>query len=95
MNRDETRKAAEVMLAYADGELVEQARAYEGMSAREWHLHREMTWDWSRYEYRIKPKPREFYIDTDSMHVYSLEEFGYRSAQMDMNNCILVREVIE
>ena len=59
MDRTETRKAAEIMLAYADGVEVECKD-----KGSKWHGGRSCgVWDWNNYEYRIKPQePREFKI---------------------------------
>lgn len=59
MNRDDTRKAAETMLAWASGKEVEARTRIEGA---EWYRVEAPLWDWSVTEYRIKPEPREFYI---------------------------------
>ncbi len=58
MNRDETKKAIEVMQAYVDDKEVE-SRNVSGSSS--WGS-TFTTWNWSRFEYRIKPKPREFWL---------------------------------
>jgi hypothetical protein len=71
VNRKETRKAAEVMLAYADGADI-QLRP-RGMNINpEWGTKvfgGEATWNWGVYEYRIKPrvkpKPREFWVNPE------------------------------
>lgn len=54
MTREEARKAAEVMLAYADGKEIEYL--YNG----EWEDALNPTFDWYEEEYRIKPKQPKF-----------------------------------
>lgn len=57
MTREEAKKAAEVMMAYADGEKVEGLKRGDA----EW---RESAlppvFNWCRYEYRVKPKQEKF-----------------------------------
>lgn len=53
MTREEARKAAEVMLAYADGKEIECR--YRKNSV--WMEVNSPAWDFSDYFYRIKPQP--------------------------------------
>ncbi|QFT69641.1 hypothetical protein FIU93_22850 [Labrenzia sp. THAF35] len=53
MTRDEARKAAELMQAYADGAEVEWC--FRGTLRPEWHEDEAPTFDWYSYEYRVKP----------------------------------------
>lgn len=50
MTREEARKAAEVMLAYANGEEIE---CHDGTSIS----NENPTFNWFVAEYRVKPKP--------------------------------------
>jgi len=62
MNRKETRKAIEVMQAYVDGAEIEcLSKKINYESERDWYTEEPM-WHWPSWEYRIKPKPREFWI---------------------------------
>lgn len=55
MTKEETRKFAEVMLAWADGEEIEfRQREDEGGV---WNAIQKPSWDWILNEYRIKSKP--------------------------------------
>ncbi len=54
MTRNEARKAAEVMLAYADGKEIDNRRNGENT----WNTASEPTFDWWKYKYRIKPQPK-------------------------------------
>lgn len=54
MTREEARKAAEVMLAYADGKEVE---FYEYDTDNKWKVDHSPVFDWSNLEYRIKKEP--------------------------------------
>lgn len=54
MTREEARKAAEVMIAYANGEKIE-------MRDRErdhWMQGKTVNFNWGVFDYRIKPKPK-------------------------------------
>lgn len=54
MTQKEAREAAEVMMAYADGEKVGGRKR----GGAEWRESALPVFDWCRYEYRVKPKPR-------------------------------------
>ena len=54
MKRNEARKAAEVMLAYAGGKEVE----YKNEALKDWSSTSVPNFDWSKHEYRIKPQPK-------------------------------------
>ena len=55
MTREEAKKAAEVMMAYADGEKVEGRKRGDA----EWcESTFQPVFNWCRYEYRVKSKPR-------------------------------------
>lgn len=52
MTRDEARKAAEVMRAYADGKEIEFLNL-----GKEWITTLNPMFDWELFDYRIKPEP--------------------------------------
>lgn len=54
MNREEIKKAAEIMLAYANGKEIEWKEA-EGNS--NWKCCTDPCFDWFRHNYRIKSEP--------------------------------------
>ena len=54
MNREEARKAAEVMLAYANGKEIERSRENEN----DWMVADNPIFDWSCNDYRIRHKPK-------------------------------------
>lgn len=54
MTREEARKAAEIMLAYANGEEIER---YDDFKS-EWEEVTNCTFDWFTYDYRVKPKEK-------------------------------------
>lgn len=57
MDKLETKSAANIMLAYADGEKIEFSDFSE-----EWIEIDEPTWDFSEFSYRIKAKPLECWV---------------------------------
>lgn len=64
MNHEETRFAAKVMAAWAEGKTVQ---AKDKHAANLWFDcasgdEDSMSWNWSEMEYRIKPEPRVFYF---------------------------------
>jgi hypothetical protein len=84
MNRDDTRKAAEVMLAYADRAEVQ----FRGHESSLWlDLLPNPGWNFEKFEYRIKPKPREGWVSLLAIHE---EVNACRNA-----GCIHVIEVID
>ena len=61
MNREETAEAIKVMQASVDGAWIEYTEK-GGRAPIEWHYTDIPAWHWMTEEYRIKPKPREFFI---------------------------------
>lgn len=57
MTREEARKAAEVMLAYANGEEIETCYP-NSLYEKEWYSTTIPAFDFQTKEYRIKPKPK-------------------------------------
>jgi len=64
MNREETKKAIEVMQAYVDGEKV-QVKVMHNSGWQGYGKGAPM-WNWEKVDYRIKPKPREVWINSYS-----------------------------
>jgi hypothetical protein len=58
MNKDETKKAIEVMQAYVDGADIE----YQQHDTPLWTrlVSDRPAWNWNQGNFRIKPKPREW-----------------------------------
>ena len=80
MNRERTKELLPVFQAFADGENIQ----------RFWNdtWHPEIGPMWTGGEkYRIKPKPREFWVNPDKMSVWSTKGTD--------NDCIKVREVLD
>ena len=61
MNREDTKKAIEIMQAYVDGAEIEAQFLDNGNWAKE-TKDLGPTWNFCACSYRIKPKPREFWV---------------------------------
>lgn len=73
MNREETRKAAEVMLHYANGGEVQYQNIRRVPVG--WMNSESPDWDWYECKYRIKPKPIE-------ITAYAVECGGVRTVHI-------------
>ncbi len=92
MNKKEIAEAILVMEAWRQDESIQirdkssECRKWRPIGT-EYQGAAQPTWDWEHDEYRIKPKPREFWIDPQNTlsanHVPAPDE-----------NWILVREVL-
>ena len=58
MDRNEARKAAEVMLAYADGKEIEWKDKSGLRNSGEWVPNKLIHFNWEANDYRIKPEPK-------------------------------------
>ncbi len=83
MDKEQTRRAAEVMLAWASGETIE----WKLQSGTKWEAttnkDSRISWDWLTWEYRIKPKEDCVFLGKDwpfsacSQIRGELERLGY------------------
>jgi len=62
MNREDTREAAQVMMAYADGKEVEIRHRYRKEG---WHIRGIPIWDWVNTEYRVKKRSGKVWLLID------------------------------
>ena len=93
MNREATKKAIEVMQAYVDGADFEVQAKYDTI----WHMPKggdtTPQWNFQNRNYRIKLKPREFWITIEppgeTLVAWSVEPMNIDGTR------IKVREVIE
>jgi hypothetical protein len=91
-----TEDKIKVMQAHLDGAKIEvrDRNTYDP-----WRLAITPVWDWYHYEYRVKPEPREFYINIYAGHTgYPYPTKDAADKDSEHNNrleCIHVREVIE
>ena len=58
MDRNEARKAAEVMLAYADGKEIEWKDRSGRRNNGKWVSNNLVHFNWENNDYRIKPEPK-------------------------------------
>ena len=58
MNREEARKAAEVMLAYANGKEIEWKDRSGRRNNGKWVLNKLVHFNWENNDYRIKSEPK-------------------------------------
>lgn len=56
MNKEQTKKAIEVMQAFVDGKTI-QFRPINRVEWSELELHSSIIWNWHNIDYRIKPEP--------------------------------------
>ena len=92
MNREETKKAIEVMQAYVDGKDLEHKSPY-GKKWIQLSVNGHLSWDWATNKYRIKPQePREFWVHPDPNHDSRYHNcVGHKPVNEDY---IKVREVL-
>lgn len=64
MNKQETAEAIKVMQAFVDGEEIQLCEPLSKLDSQvNWRdLTGEPGWVWHKFQYRIAPKPREFWI---------------------------------
>lgn len=95
MNIEETKKAIEVMQAFVDGKPCEWKFEHIGP----WDRVFRPTWDWHKHDYRIKPEPKEIWVneyDDGSASAYNSEDkalYAYNDGAT--RKAVRYREVIE
>jgi len=89
MNKQQTRDAIKVMQAYVDGEEIEVRGSTVEWIAEDLGV---IPWQWSTCEYRIKPKPREFWINPEAD---DSDAIIYEAFNPDDADYIKVREVLD
>lgn len=89
MTPTQLKEAAQVMLAAAEGKQVQYMPRSTGQWVPTgWAENDSPSWDWHLYEYRIKPEPREWWVDLNTGKCHVLEPSSTH------NDVIKVREVI-
>lgn len=94
MNIEETKKAIEVMQAFVDGKPCEWKFERRGP----WDRVRRPTWNWCENDYRIKPEPKNIWVNEykDCMAVHESAEDANENAGNDaVRKAVHYREVIE
>ena len=90
MKRERAKELLPVIQAFADGEEIE-CRNIRQRDRQDWHSINDPGWCKSN-EYRIKPEPREFWIDlTEREFIESGKGSKYWGEE---NDVIKVREVL-
>ena len=93
MNKEETRKAIEVMQAWIDGEEIEWYSSVSGWT----RVNTVPLWEWYEHKYRIKPKPRSIWVNEYegqiSSNVFFAKESADRAASQRRTSCVEFREV--
>ena len=90
MNREETEKAIEVMQAYVDGAEIESRLC----GTDEWIGVENSSWDFKWENYRIKPKPREFWLIPSNNHINHFWVETDEEEAKDYIGAVKVREVL-
>ena len=73
MNSEETKKAAEVMLAWTEGKTIEVAKKGDDGWVS---LVLEPRWNWQDSDYRIKPEPRYRPFENEEEVMEAMREHG-------------------
>ena len=90
MNKEQTREARDIMDAFMNGETVQYKKATGG-----WRGATNPTWNFVNYEYRIKPKPREFWIELNAEGETTGKLAGFKFISNPWYKIIKVREVLD
>ena len=95
MNRERAKDLLPIIEAFADGKdiqvLYPRFSAAAGDTER-WADTDDIT---GKGDYRIKPVPREFWIDMRTNDAFCNRDFAIRSASASRSEVVHVREVIE
>lgn len=91
MNPEETRHAACVMIAHAEGKKIECRNRHRHDPSASWEKRLNPVWDCYVFEYRVAPEPREWTLRQHSM------AFGVMIVESGPHLCgtVRVREVTE
>ncbi len=95
MNKEETKKAIEVMQAFVDGKKI-QVKAKMDWDSMEDLVEEEPLWDWQTFQYRIKPSPRVFYAVQKQGHRFPDPDLYSEPPEIDIHSKIIkLQEVID
>jgi hypothetical protein len=97
VNIEETKKAIEVMQAFVDGKVVQADIHGRWLDIGPPNS---MYWDFTRYNYRIKPEPKEIWVNEyengyDDFLYHDKETAESRAAPYALRKAVRYREVIE
>lgn len=74
MNKEQTKAAATVMQAFAEGKTIQLRR--HGTNNKWTIITGNPLWNWDDFDYRVKPEPEVVYLQIPSGHV-SLTSSGW------------------
>lgn len=74
MNKAQTKHAVEVMQAYIDGKPIERQRMLPSEPWCAINKNSEPSWDWEKFNYRVKPEPRTFKVWISETSIYAYHE---------------------
>jgi hypothetical protein len=98
VNIEETKKAIEVMQAFVDGKTV-QCSEPEGEAGYGWRAEKEPLWQWDNFRYRVKPEPKEIWVNEYSdgrKYSYDCRDNAISGAgKTPSRKAVRYREVIE
>ena len=96
-DKQETERRIEVMQAFVDDENIEVRRKTE--MAVWYSVGGDPSWNWSACDFRVKPKPREFWINIYPQQRYSFATYNTKKEAdayaLQRSVCIKVREVVD
>ena len=87
-----------VMEAYEDGAKIENTIQHQNLP---WLNIDKPSWDWTRYEYRVKPEPLTLWINVDEDALGTRPLLAHREEEIAIRNCragdrtVKMREVTE
>jgi len=94
----DTKEKIEVMKAYDEGKTIEFSPRKSVYSRPKWDFCPNPQWDWIGFEYRVKPEPREWYINMYAdgrVHMYDNKSEADWWAGSNRKECVKVREVLD
>ena len=89
MDREQAKEIAPVLAAFAEGAVMECRYRKSNGRPNDWAVHTDEFFDYKEYEYRIKPGPREFWLDPADYEVWLDQD------TLPVPHAIKVREVLE
>lgn len=100
MSRERTQEQIAVMRAYVDGATIQRRFVHDThCGARNWADDVDPEWSWTVFDYRVKLKPREFWVNIypnqGGYAAHKSRQIADKEGLHDRIDCIRVREVFE
>ena len=89
-----TAEMIEAMQACIDGKEIQ----YKANCEHTWRHCINPSWNWAQFQYRVRPEPREFWVNcyaNENMHAYTSKGRADNAAGKLRTECIHVREITE